>query len=167
MYVALESMLCPCCGQLIYRDYQTGPGKLFWCDQCGKYIKEGGKIMDERIIEAAREVQQYVENAMADLAEVSIDNLDDKWAVRAAKLKKKGTSRRVIMDIIADEMYNDPEILHDLAGDQIYDHAVMIAGRGKSDEEKREIRRQIIEALYPMVHTQFKKGLDMLKDKGV
>lgn len=48
MKILVESKQCPKCKNQIFRDYQTGPGKWFWCDTCGDFtIHPNPKFLNE------------------------------------------------------------------------------------------------------------------------
>lgn len=37
MKISLSSRQCPKCTNMIFRDFQTGPGAWFWCDTCNDF----------------------------------------------------------------------------------------------------------------------------------
>ena len=38
MKVILNSLQCPKCSQQAFLDVHTGPGKWYWCNDCGDYV---------------------------------------------------------------------------------------------------------------------------------
>ena len=122
------------------------------------------KTLDDLINEAAREVIQHCENAMQDFGEVSLDFMEGKYAIKVANLREDGMKDAVIADIIASDMYEDWEILHDLAGDHIFDSAICLKNKIKGDES--EIRKLIICAVKMNCnHKPMVKAMDELLKK--
>ena len=124
------------------------------------------KDFNDTIDNAAREVVQYVENVMDDLASsLSFNDLDGKWKIRADELKKKGIRNRSIIEAIAEEMYEDKDVLYDLTGDQIYDQTTLILRNFKlsRDEIENKIAEKIKETRRN--HTAMVEAMNMLINK--
>jgi len=74
-------------------------------------------------VQIARSVMGHVQDAVGEMASDMLSPqsgfLDDKWSKQIKKARKNGVED--IQGWLADELYNDPDTLSDLMGDQIYD----------------------------------------------
>ena len=86
----------------------------------------------------ASSVIQYIESAMSELSSAQIDDLDGKYYTAAKKLEKQKVDKTLIMSCIADMMYEDKDIIRDIAGDQIVDQASLHMPKGV--ENPKEIK---------------------------
>ena len=55
MNVMLEHRVCTC-GNIAYRDFQTGPGKFHWCDVCDQYVEDDVVVVEDLFEEVLKEV---------------------------------------------------------------------------------------------------------------
>lgn len=83
---------------------------------------KGAMMTPKQVSEIANEVKFHIQTACGEVAfemTESGSGYDDKWKKRIAKARKNG-----VMDIrgwLADELYNDPDIISDLVGDKLSD----------------------------------------------
>jgi len=97
------------------------------------------------IDEAAREIKSWLENAVGDMAfDMSADDVymcyGAKYRTKIKAARRRGTVD--LTDFLADEFYNDPDIISDMIGDRIYESA-------KNDEDRCKIARSISEFAHP------------------
>ena len=103
-------------------------------------------LSQKEVIDRAREIRDWVENAVGEMAYTSIEFLDEKWreVVRDMKRQKVGD----VKGALADRFYEDEDTLADLTGDRIYDAGsgdwadmVRIAFQIRSNNAHRPLRR--------------------------
>jgi len=86
---------------------------------------------EKKADEIADETRGWIESAVSDIA-YSTDPDDfgfcwgEEWAVKIQNAKKHGVQD--IKGWLADEMYDDADLLRDLLGDHIFDGATQVAG---------------------------------------
>jgi hypothetical protein len=126
------------------------------------------KELEQAIEKAAQDVMQFVENAMGDFSFVDVEDLASmgkKYSAKAKEMKKDGADDILIRECIAEMMYEDKYILHDMAGDRIYDAAGEIYRHLKLTDStcKKTIRRRIMEKIKELSsHRPMREAMDML-----
>lgn len=89
--------------------------------------------------QVASDVQQFLQDAVGDMASdmtsESSGFLDDAWAQKIKRAKRRGVSD--IQGWLADELYNDVDTLMDLAGDKIHD------GVGGNEVQFRQVCQEL------------------------
>jgi hypothetical protein len=79
-------------------------------------------LTEEQICNSAREVSQWLQDAVSDLAfGTTYEMLDQKWQKKIEEAKWNGVTD--LKGWLADEFYNDISTLCDLSGDRIHDLA--------------------------------------------
>ena len=111
--------------------------------------------------EAAREVRDWLENAMFDAGDP--DCLFGKWEKKAEKMRRQGCNYYQIKESIAELMYNDEEELEGLVGDKIYDHSVSVSQ--SKGLPRGEVFIAICQDMLPMAHPALKKALEKLIER--
>lgn len=112
--------------------------------------------MTTATIEAkVRQIRAHLEAAVGDLAADMLSPVggcvDDEWSARITEAK-----RRKVKDLsgwLADEIYNDPDAIQDLIGDQVYDAC-----------EHPKDRLQLLRALQTSGHAAVKKACQSIID---
>ena len=119
-------------------------------------------IEKRKIEKAAQSVRSWIEDAVGDMANYTdIHMMDKKWRKKIAQAKRDG-----VVDLqgwLADEYYNDVDMLTDLCGDRIHDEATMICTSFRGDRKRfNEVYLMICEELKGMSHFALKKAVDKL-----
>lgn len=78
----------------------------------------------------ARHIHSWLQEAMGDLADAVYGAGDPKWDKRIKQAKKSGV--RDLKGWLADELYNDVDVLYDLLGDKVSDEC-------GSDEQRVQV----------------------------
>jgi len=116
----------------------------------------------------ADEISQWLQDAVGDLA-YTCDPLDGEWRKRVKRAKKDGVQD--LTGWLADEYYNDPDTLQDLAGDRIFDAATQLTrntkerGNPVSTEEHNLHFIAIAEKMKEHAHPALVKALDKLIER--
>ena len=108
---------CKLCESLYWQVIESVDGEI------------GRKEIEEKTDNAASEVISWIENACGDMAfdyEQCPDIFDDETHRKVEKAKKAGVQD--VAGWLADEYYDDEDLLRDMMGDRIHDEAVKIVG---------------------------------------
>ncbi len=127
---------------------------------CNSNLKQGGKKMDNELIsQKAEEIRSWIEDAVGDVA-YQMDPEDMGCYGKRYEKMAKTVSR----DWIADELFNDPNVLQDLCGDRIFDAATSICNTGKDPANSLHFIA-IAEKMKEYSHTALVKALDILIER--
>ena len=114
----------------------------------------------DRIDKKAKEIDSYLQDAASEAAfSTPLDLFEPYLQKKMRKAKKDGVTD--IKGWLADEIYNDVNFLHDIAGDQIHD-ACMSLGIKYSSKEFNLTFVRIACSLAENSHTALKQACKML-----
>lgn len=118
------------------------------------------KIEKRQIEEEASDIVSWLQDAVGDMAYYAdMHMMDKKWREKVAQAKRDGVTD--LKGWLADEYYNDKDILADLCGDKIHDATTMICGR-KDREQFNRIYIMICEEMKKTSHSVLVQALDEL-----
>jgi len=115
----------------------------------------------EQINQKAREIKSYLEDAVSEVAySVPFEFQDEETKKKIKKALNAGVTD--IKGWLADELYNDVNLLSDLSGDQIHDACTQLGVSWRDTDDFNKVFIMIATALSQNSHTALVNACDKL-----